>query len=72
MTDHSTITAFPTIARQPSDARTFGLDDFRRNQLIRTDDYSLRSCARWGDLNAHWSDETIFAENCLANRAVAA
>jgi len=66
------ITAFPAIARQPFEARTFGLDDFRRNQLIRTDDYSLRSCAHWGALNARWSDETIFAANCFASRVVAA
>lgn len=65
-------TSFPAIVRQPSEARTFGLDDFRRQQLIRTDDYNLRVCERWGDLNAYWSDETIFASNCLANRAVAA
>jgi len=71
MNAHTPI-ALPALARSPIEARQFGLDDFRRRQLIRMDRSNLVACASWGSRNAHWSDETIFAENCLANRAEAA
>lgn len=63
---------FPVLARHPNDATTFGLDDWRRGQLVRADDYGLKSTVAWGLRNARLSDETIFAANCLANRAVPA
>ncbi len=48
-----------------------GLDDFRRNQLRRTDLHSLRACVAWGRINQPHSEETAFAIGLLRERIAA-